>query len=102
LSRFEPGHALAERLDDSGTVGPEDAWLRHGRKTFANPNVEMVERRGSEADQDFAGAWRRVGYVFENENMGAAVLMDTNRLHGRHTIRVTASDLERCSVLPLR
>ncbi len=52
-------YSLAERLDDPGTVGAEDARLRHRRKTLADPDVEMVERRGAQADQHLARARRR-------------------------------------------
>src|SRR5436305_520821 len=37
----------------------------------------------------------RIGNLFEDEHLRAAVLVDPNRQHGRHTIHVQGSDLER-------
>jgi len=84
-----------ERLHGAGTVGPEDARLRHRRAALADPHVEMVERRCAKADQDFPGAGRRIGDLVEDEHLGASIVVDPNRLHERHTIHVTGPDLER-------
>ena len=39
-----PSTSVAERLDDAGAVGAEDARLRHGGQALPRPDVEMVER----------------------------------------------------------
>ena len=46
-----------------------------------------------QTDEHLARPGRRVGHVFENENLGPAVLVDTHCLHPRHTIGVTAEHL---------
>ena len=51
LADREPADALAERLDDAGAVGAEDARLRHGRQALAHPDVEVVERGGVQPDE---------------------------------------------------
>ncbi len=43
LSRLEAVHAAAERFDDAGAVGAEDARLRHRREALADPDVQMVQ-----------------------------------------------------------
>jgi hypothetical protein len=42
----------------------------------------MVERRRTQLDEDLAVARLRVGDVLVAQNLGAAVLMDPDRLHG--------------------
>ena len=36
--------------DDARAVGTEDPRLRHGWKTFTDPEVEVVERGGAQLD----------------------------------------------------
>ena len=64
-----------------GADGAEDARLRDGREALADPDVEMVERRGAEADEYLAVAGDGVGRLLEHEHLGAAVLVDPNRAH---------------------
>jgi hypothetical protein len=78
---LEARHARAERLHDAGSVGAEDARLRHRRKAPADPDVEMVQRGGAEADEHLGLAGDRVGHLLEHEHLGAAVLVDPNRAH---------------------
>src|SRR5580765_6307046 len=70
------------RDDDARTVGAEDARLRHGGETFADPDVEVVERGGSQLDQDLSGAWHRIGGVLVAKHLRSAVLVNTHGLHG--------------------
>ena len=46
-----------------------------------------------EANEHFARLRHRVGNVLEDEHLGAAVGMDTHRLHARHTIDVQLQEL---------
>ena len=66
----------------AGSVGTQDARLRHGRKSFPHPEVEMVERRGPHLDQHLARPCNGVGSVLVAQNFGAAVLVDANCLQG--------------------
>ena len=86
----------AERLDDPGAVGAQDPRLRHGRKSHANPHVEVVQRRGSKAHENLAVARHGVGHVLVPEDVRTAVFVDANRLH-RHNPRMKAAELARCA-----
>ncbi len=68
-------------LDDTRPVGSEDARLRHGRQPLADPDVEMVQRRGAQADEHLACSGLRVGRLLEHQHLGAAVLVDPHRAH---------------------
>ena len=81
LAGLEAADAVAERLDDARAVGAEDARLRDGRQALADPDVEMVERGGAEADEHLARPGHRIGRLLEHEHLRAAVLMDPNRAH---------------------
>ena len=48
---------------------------------FADPQVEVVERGGTQLDEHFAGPGLRIGRVLVAEYLGPAVLVDANRLH---------------------
>ena len=86
--------AGAERRDDAGAVRSEDPGLRHGREAHAHPHVEVVERRGGEANEHLALARLRVGHVLVPEDVRAAVLVDPDRLHGQNPL-MTAAELAR-------
>jgi hypothetical protein len=81
LAGLESRHALAERLDDAGSVGAEDARLGDGRQALADPDVEMVQRRGAETDEHLALTCDRIRRLLEHQHLGAAVLVDPNRAH---------------------
>ena len=66
---------------DARAVGAEDPRLRHRREALADPDVEMVQRRGVQPDEHFARRGHRIGHLFEDEDLGAAVLMDPHRAH---------------------
>ena len=53
----------------------------------------MVERGRAQSNEHLARPGRRVWNLLEHEDLGAAVLVDTNRLHAGQTIRVTAERL---------
>ena len=55
----------------------------------------MVQRRRVEPHEHFARPRDRIRDVFEDEHLGSAVGVDPDCAHGRHTIRVTAGELQR-------
>jgi len=55
----------------------------------------MIQRGGPQADEHLGGAGDRVGSLLEDEHVGAAVLVDSYRLHAGHTIHVRGADLQR-------
>ncbi len=65
-----------------GSVGAENPRLRNGREALANPDVEVVERRRAQLDENLAVARLRVGNLLVAQHVGTAVLMDPDRLHG--------------------
>ena len=86
----------SERLDDAGAVRSQDPGLRHGREAHAHPHVEVVERRGCEADENLAVGRLRIGNVLVPEDLRPAVLVDSDRLHGQNP-RMTAAELARAA-----
>ena len=88
-ARLEAVDAVAERLDDAGAVRAEDARLRHRRQALADPDVEVVQRRGAQPDEHLARGRHGIRHLLEHEHLRPAVLVDPNRLHGGQTIRVT-------------
>jgi hypothetical protein len=56
--------------------GDVDTW-----KAAANPNIEMIQRAGMYADQDFcrAGVW--LGHVLEVKDFRSAVFVEYDRFH---------------------
>ena len=82
LPDVEAVDALPERLDHAGAVCAEDPRLRHGRQPLADPDVEVVERRGPEADEHLSRAGDRIGDLLDAEDLRAAVLVDPGGEHG--------------------
>jgi hypothetical protein len=82
LPHVEPVDALPERLDHAGAVCTEDPRLRHGRQPLADPDVEVVERRGTEADEHLSRAGNRIRDVLDPDDVRAAVLVDPGGEHG--------------------
>jgi hypothetical protein len=76
-------HHPAPQLVHARAVGAEDARLRDRRQPAPNPEVEPVERRGAELDQDVVRARLRIRCVFVAEHLRAAVLVDADCLHSR-------------------
>jgi len=59
--------------------------VRHGNlnagDAFADPKIEMIQRAGADADEDFVGARRRIGHVRVGEDFRAAVLREDDCFH---------------------
>ena len=53
---------------------------------FADPEIEMVQRRRAQLDEDFTCARDGIRRVLVAEHLRAAVLVDANRLHRRGTL----------------
>jgi hypothetical protein len=75
-------YARAYRSHDAGPVGAEDARLRHGGKTSADPDVQVIERCRAKPEEHLSGARDRILDVLVAEDFWTAVLMDADRLHG--------------------
>ncbi len=75
-------NALVRARQHAGAVGAEDARLRHRRKSLANPDVQMIERRRPQFDEHLALGGLGIGDLLVAQDLGAAVLMDSDRLHG--------------------
>ena len=86
----------SERLDDPGAVRSQDPGLRHGREAHAHPHIEVVERRGCEADENLAVGRFRIGNVLVPQDLRPAVLVDSDRLHGQNPL-MTAAELARAA-----
>jgi hypothetical protein len=85
LALLEALDAVADFGDDPGAVGAEDARLRDGGEALPEPEVEMVERGRAQANEDFSPPRARVLDLVEAQDLGAAVLVDPNRLDGRES-----------------
>ena len=94
VAEHEAFDAGAGSRDNPGTVRSEDPGLRHGREAHAHPHIEVVERRGGKANEYLALAGIRVGDVLVPEDVGAALLVDPDRLHGQNRL-MTAAELAR-------
>ncbi len=75
-------NALVRAREHAGAVGAEDARLRHRRKSFANPDIEMIERRRPQFDEHLALGGLGIRGVLVAQDLRAAVLMDSDCLHG--------------------
>lgn len=80
------GGDFRAKLDDftdavaAGNVRKRD--LESG-KAAANPEVEMVEGAGTDADKDFVAAELRFGYIRETENGWITVFLEDDGFHER-------------------
>ena len=82
LPDCESGDVLADFGDLTGDVAAEDVRQFHARQSFANPDVEVVERAGLDAHQHLIFARLRVGDVFVGQNFGTTELMNADGFHG--------------------
>src|SRR5919204_4021917 len=81
---LEPGvddDALAGVLADAGPVCAQDPRLGHRGKSFPNPEIEMVERRRAQTDDDLARPRLGLRGVLVAQYLGSAVLVNPDRLH---------------------
>ena len=67
--------------DDAGPVGAEDSRFRHRGKAFADPDVEVVERRSAELDQHLVGARLGIRRVLVAKHLRPAVGVDSYGFH---------------------
>ena len=88
LQHHAPAHGHVGRHRGrhfAGDVAARD--VRHGSRdvwqSAALPQIEVVERTGSHADEDFPGIELRVGRVLVTEDLRPAVRMKTNSAHKR-------------------
>jgi hypothetical protein len=80
----QPGalHAVAHGRDGSRPVGPEDDRQGDaGVQTLANPGVAVVERRGPQRHDGFAGARLGIGNLVEGEALGPAEFAEQDGFH---------------------
>ena len=82
IARCEALDTFTDGLDDARAVRTQDARLRDGRETLAHPDVEVVQRRRAQADQDLTGCRARDPERPRRQNLRSAVLVDPDRLHG--------------------
>ena len=59
----EPFHVFAQARDDPRAVGSENVRLGSGGQTIANPDIEMVQRRCPQLDQNLAGTSCGIGHI---------------------------------------
>jgi hypothetical protein len=78
---LEPLGTLAQRGDDAGAVSAEDARLGNRGQPFPDPDVQVVQARGTNRDERLACARLGIGDVLVAENLGASVLVDAHGLH---------------------
>ena len=83
------GSESGPALDDPGAVGSQDAGLGRGRPAAPHPQVDVVERGRAQPDQDVARSRLGIGGVFVAQHLGAAVLVDPNRLQAADRNQVT-------------
>ena len=73
-----PSAAIRPTGSTPGTCGKLD---RKPRDTLAHVDVEMVQRRGGDVDEDLARAGLGIRELFEPKNVGVPELVKDNRLH---------------------
>ena len=85
LRADRPRRARAERVDLAGDVGAEAVRVLELERgaAAADPDVEVIERDGADADAHLAGPGSGIGQLLEAEHLGAAVLAQHHRGH-RH------------------
>ena len=87
--------AARSRLDDATTSPatslPEmcGSGIVTRRQAAPLPEVEMIQRAGADAHQHLARRRHRIRRVLVAQDLGAAVLMEANRAHGK-----SGSDLD--------
>ena len=67
-----PGHIAARNMRQRN---------RNPRQPATLPEIQMIQRAGAHAHQHFAGRGHRIGDLLVAQNLGAAVGVETNRVH---------------------
>ena len=75
--------ALAERCDAADGLHAEDVREpdRKPGNALSDVDVEMVERRGRDVDDDLVHAWRRIRQLLDAEDVAVAELVEDDRPH---------------------
>ena len=78
---MKPVDVLADFDDFSGDVAAKDVRQLHAGQSFANPEIEMIQCAGPNANQNLIFARLRIGYVFIGQDFGTAKLMNADCFH---------------------
>ncbi len=58
--------------------------MRHGQlrsAAAADPDIDVIERRRAQTDQDLTGPWGGLVYIIDNDLLRSAVLVYDRRFH---------------------
>ena len=91
-------HALARVNTLPGPVRAEDPRFRHGGLSAADPEVDVVQRRRAQTDEDFAFCGRRIGGILVPQDVGPTVLVNPDRLHAGTIFHMNAVELEQLAL----
>jgi hypothetical protein len=84
---LEASKIIAYSHDFARDVAAQNVRQRYSRKSFAHPDIEMVQGAGFDPDQNLVlpGLW--VGDVLVAKNLRTAEFVDANRFHGTVSLR---------------
>src|SRR5690606_34129980 len=92
-ARLEALDARAELRDDAGDVRAADVRHRRlDRQPAPDPQVQMVQRRGTDLDQDLARTRGRAGDIVDPHDLGPAEFTEDRSLHHPSSTRVRGQD----------
>ena len=85
--------------ENARAVGAEDVRqpVRWRGQPLPQPDVDVVECRGAKLDDHLALAGLGIGHVLVAENLGAADLVDADRLHAARSYAAQGFRLLRCN-----
>jgi hypothetical protein len=78
----EAAHVRADRLHGAGTLGADDVGVLHGVHPGAAVDVDEVDARRGDADQDLAGTGCGVGELGVGQDLGTARFSGYDCVHG--------------------
>ncbi len=81
LPRLEAGDVLADFDDLSCDVRPQNVRQGHSGQTFADPEIDMVQGAGLDADQNLVLARLGIGHIFVAQNFRTTEFMDADGFH---------------------
>ncbi len=81
LPGLEASDVLADFGNLSGDVRSKDVRQIHSGQSFANPQIDVVQGAGFDADQNLVLAWLGIRYVFVAQNLRTTEFMDANGFH---------------------